>query len=54
MDKDLLTTIIVIGIFIVGAVVQFIRGKTIFAIVGAALATFYLVLTLINYYKNRK
>lgn len=53
MDKNLLSSIIVAAVFFLGAAVQFVRGKTIFAIVGLVLGVVYLVLTLIGYKKSK-
>ena len=54
MDKDLLSSIIVSAVFVIGSAVQFVRGKTVFAIVGAVLAAFYITFTLIGYFKTKK
>ena len=54
MDKDLLSSLIVTAVFLLGAVVQFIRGRTTFAIIGLVIGVIYLVLTLIGYVKEKK
>ena len=51
MDKNLRSGIVVAAIFVLGAVIQFMRGKTAFAIVGAVLGALYIVLTVIGYIK---
>ena len=54
MDKNLRSSIVVAAIFVLGAVIQFTRGKTAFAIVGAVLGALYIVLTVIGYIKLKK
>lgn len=54
MNKDLISSLVVSLIFFVGAAVQFIRGKTVFAIVGLVLGVAYVALTLIGYFKEKK
>ena len=53
MDKNLLSSFIVAAVFLLGAAVQFVRGRTAFAIVGLALGLVYIVLTLIGYRKEK-
>ena len=53
MDRNLRSSIIVAAVFLLGAAVQFVRGRTVFAIVGLALGVVYIVLTLIGYRKEK-
>ncbi len=53
MDKNLLSSILVAAVFLLGATVQFIRGRTVFAIVGLVLGVIYVVLTIIGYIKEK-
>ena len=53
MNKTLISSVVVALIFILGAAVQFVRGKIVFAIIGAVLGTVYVVLTLIGYKKEK-
>ena len=53
MDKNLLSSIIVAAVFLLGAAVQFVRGRTAFAVVGLVLGIVYIVLTLIGYRKEK-
>ncbi len=54
MDKNLLSSILVAAVFLLGATVQFIRGRTVFAIIGLVLGVIYVVLTIIGYIKEKK
>ena len=54
MDKNLLSSILVAAVFLLGAAVQFVRGRTTFAIVGLVLGVIYIVLTIIGYVKEKK
>lgn len=54
MDKNLLSSILVAAVFLLGATVQFIRGRTVFAIIGLVLGVIYVVLTIIGYVKEKK
>ncbi|MBR2262932.1 MAG: hypothetical protein IJ917_01075 [Firmicutes bacterium] len=53
MDKNLLSSILVAAVFLLGATVQFIRGRTVFAIIGLVLGVIYVVLTIIGYIKEK-
>lgn len=53
MDRNLISSIVVAGVFLLGAAVQFVRGRTAFAVVGLALGVVYIVLTLIGYRKEK-
>ncbi len=53
MDKNLLSSILVAAVFLLGATVQIIRGRTVFAIVGLVLGVIYVVLTIIGYIKEK-
>lgn len=53
MNKDLLSSLLFALIFYVGAAVQFVRGKTVFAIVGLVLGTAYVAVILIGYFKEK-
>lgn len=54
MDKDLISSLFVALIFLAGAAVEFVRGKTVLAVIGLALGVVYLALTLIGYTKEKK
>lgn len=54
MDKNLLSSLIVTAVFLLGAAVQFVRGRTTFAIIGLVLGVIYVVLTIIGYIKEKK
>lgn len=53
MNKDLLSAILVLLVFFVGAAVEFIRGRTVLAVIGLVLGIVYAVLTLIGYLKEK-
>ena len=53
MNKNLISSLLVTLVFLVGAAVQFVRGKTIFAIVGLVLGVLYVIFTLIGYFKEK-
>ena len=48
MDKNLVSSIIVAAVFLLGAAVQFVRGRTVFAIVGLVLGFTRLITMIIN------
>ena len=54
MDKNLISSILVAAVFLLGAAVQFVRGRTTFAIIGLVLGVIYVVLTVIGYLKEKK
>ena len=53
MNKNLISSILVALVFIVGSAVEFTRGKTVLAVVGLVLGIVYTVLTLIGYLKEK-
>ena len=53
MDRNLLSSIVVAAVFLLGSAVQFVRGRTAFAIIGLVLGIIYIVLTLIGYRKEK-
>lgn len=53
MDRNLLSSIIVAAVFLLGAAVQFVRGRILFAIIGLVLGVLYVVLTVIGYRKEK-
>lgn len=54
MDKNLLSSIFVAAVFLLGAAVQFLRGRTTFAIIGLVLGVVYVVLTVVGYVKEKR
>ena len=54
MKKELLSSFLVMLVFLVGAAVEFIRGKTVLAVIGLVLGVLYAVFTLIGYIKEKK
>ena len=52
-DRDLLSSIIVAAVFLLGAAVQLVRGRIAFAVIGLVLGVVYAALTWIGYRKEK-